>query len=126
MQYVSHMPHSRRALAVPLATAVLGAGVATATFALVNIEDQPVVPSQTPAAQSAPSNGSAAQRYDGGPEEGAAVQSIRPEPIKSGASSSANVPGTRYDGGPEEGTRGVIPQEPASPSSGSDTFGARP
>jgi hypothetical protein len=126
MQHVSHMPHSRRALAIPLAAAVLGAGVATTTFALVNIEDQPILSSPAPAAQSAPSNGSAALRYDGGPQEGAAQQNIRPEPVRSGASSSANVPGTRYDGGPEEGTRGVTPQQPAAQPSGSDTFGARP
>jgi hypothetical protein len=54
MQYASNLQHPRRSLAVlSSAAAVLGAAVATATFALVNIEDEPVVSLQTPAAVSA-------------------------------------------------------------------------
>jgi hypothetical protein len=52
MDYASNLQHPRRSLAVlSTAAAILGAGVATATFALVNIEDEPVVSSQTPAAE---------------------------------------------------------------------------
>jgi hypothetical protein len=116
MQYMPNLPEPRRALAVPLmAAAVLGAGVATATFALVNIEDDQVVSLPTPAAEPAaiPSDAVAGQRADGGPEEGIAVQSIRAEAVA--VSASATAAGTRYDGGPEEGTRGTIaePQVPA-------------
>ena len=54
MHYASNLQHPRRSLALlSTAAALLGAGVATATFALVNIEDEPVVSSQTPAAVSA-------------------------------------------------------------------------
>ena len=54
MQYASNLQHPRRSLAVlSSAAAVLGAAVATATFALVNIEDEPVASSQTAAAVSA-------------------------------------------------------------------------
>ena len=55
MNYAQDLQHPRRSLAaLSTAAAVLGAGVATATFALVNIEEEPVVSSQTPAAVSAP------------------------------------------------------------------------
>ena len=67
MHYASNLQYPRRSLALlSTAAAVLGAGVATATFALVNIEDQPVVSSQTPAAVSAvgiPSPAAAAKMY---------------------------------------------------------------
>ena len=54
MQYVPNVPQPRRTLAVPLmAAAVLGAGIATATFALVNIEDEPIVSLPTPGVESA-------------------------------------------------------------------------
>jgi hypothetical protein len=47
----------------------------------VNIEDEPAVSSQTPAAVSAsvPSDAVAGQRNDSGPDEGATQQIIRPE-----------------------------------------------
>ena len=54
MHFASNLPHPRRSLAIPLmAAAVLGAGIATATFALVNIEDEPIVSLPTPAVESA-------------------------------------------------------------------------
>ena len=109
MHYAPNVPQPRRALAVPLmAAAVLGAGIATATFALVNIEDEPIVSLPTPAAEPAaiPSDAVAGQRNDGGPAEGIAVQSMSAQSAPSSASSAAAA-GTRYDGGPEEGTRGV-------------------
>jgi hypothetical protein len=152
MEY-AHLPQPRRSLAVPLmAAAVLGAGVATATFALVNIEDEPIsLP--TPAAEPAalPSDAVAGQRADGGPEEGTAQQSIAaaaagirydggPEEGASGAviarqsasapsaaSSAASAAGTRYDGGPEEGSRGAATAEQSSSESGPTPFsGTRP
>jgi hypothetical protein len=68
MQFASNLPHPRRSMAIPLmAAAVLGAGIATATFALVNIEDEPIVSLPTPAGESAavPSDAVAGQRDDG-------------------------------------------------------------
>jgi hypothetical protein len=129
MHYAPNVPQPRRALAVPLmAAAVLGAGVATATFALVNIEDEPIVSLPTPATEPAaiPSDAVAGQRNDGGPEEGTALQSVRPQTAPS--STSANAAGTRYDGGPEEGTRGIVVEEQsAAGTSGPTPFsGARP
>jgi hypothetical protein len=129
MQYTPRLPEPKRALAVPLmAAAVLGAGVATATFALVNIEDDPIVSLPTPAAEPAaiPSDAVAGQRNDGGPEEGLAQQSIRPQTAAS--STSANPPGIRYDGGPEEGTRGAVTeqQSAAGPPGPTQFSGARP
>jgi hypothetical protein len=38
MQYALHLPNPRRSLAIPLAAALLGAGVATTTYALVDSE----------------------------------------------------------------------------------------
>jgi hypothetical protein len=113
MQYVPSLPEPRRALAVPLmAAAVVGAGVATATFALVNIEDEPVVslPTQSAGPAAVPSDAVAGQRSDGGPEEGLAARSIGVETAE--ASTTATAAGTRYDGGPEEGTRGAIAETP--------------
>jgi hypothetical protein len=109
MEY-AHLPQPRRSLALPLmAAAVLGAGIATTTFALVNIEDEPVVSLPTPAEEPAaiPSDAVAGQRADGGPEEGTAQQSI-----------AAAAAGIRYDGGPEEGTSGAViaRQSAAAPS----------
>ena len=109
MQYVPNLPQPRRSLAVPLmAAAVLGAGIATATFALVNIEDEPIVSLPTPAEESTavPSDAVAGQRADGGPEEGTA-QAITVVP---GASSAAGA--ARYDGGPNEGTAQSITAQP--------------
>jgi hypothetical protein len=116
MHFASNLPQPRRTLAVPLmAAAVLGAGIATATFALVNIEDEPIVSLPTPVAEPAavPSDAVAGQRADGGPEEGAAVQSINPQTApQASASASAAAAGIRYDGGPEEGSRGAIAEQP--------------
>jgi hypothetical protein len=113
MHYAPNVPQPRRALAPwLLAAAVLGAGIATATFALVNIEDEPVVSLPTPAAEPAvvPSDALAGQRSDGGPEEGLAQQSVRPQTTRSAAATAAA--GIRYDGGPEEGSRGVVTAQP--------------
>jgi hypothetical protein len=112
-----------------MAAAVLGAGIATATFAIVNIEDEPIVSLPTPAAEPAaiPSDAVAGQRNDGGPEEGIAAQSMKAQSAPSSASSDAAA-GIRYDGGPEEGTRGiVVEQQSAAGSSGpTPCCGARP
>jgi hypothetical protein len=125
MGYAPNVPQPRRAMALPLmAAAVLGAGVATATFALVNIEDEPIVSLPTPAVEPAaiPSDAVAGQRNDGGPEEGTAQQSM------GALSDPATADGIRYDGGPEEGTRGTVTQEQsAGEASGPVPFsGARP
>jgi hypothetical protein len=130
MQYMPNLPQPKRTLAVPLmAAAVLGAGVATATFAIVNIEDEPIVSLPTPAAEPAsiPGDAVAGQRNDGGPEEGIAVQSMS-TPSAEASGSSAAAAATRYDGGPEEGTRGIVVEEQSSAgSSGPTPFsGARP
>jgi hypothetical protein len=94
----------------------------------VNIEAEPIVSLPTPAAEPAaiPSDAVAGQRNDGGPEEGTALQNVRPQTAPS--STSANAAGTRYDGGPEEGTRGIVVEEQsAAGSSGPTPFsGARP
>jgi hypothetical protein len=129
MHYAPNVPQPRRAMVVPLmAAAVLGAGIATATFALVNIEDEPIVSLPTPVAEPAPvpSDAVAGQRNDGGPEEGIAVQSMRLQSAPPLA--AAGAAGIRYDGGPEEGTAGtVIERQPAAESSGPTPFsGTRP
>jgi hypothetical protein len=114
MQYASNLPHPRRSLAVPLmAAAVLGAGLATATFALVNIEDEPIVSLPTPAVDSAavPSDAVAGQRNDGGPAEGAAQRILGAETAQASTGASAAA-GIRYDGGPEEGSRGAVAEQP--------------
>jgi hypothetical protein len=120
MGYAPNVAQPRRSLALPLmAAAVLGAGVATATFALVNIEDEAVVSLPTPSTESAavPSDAVAGQRNDGGPAEGTAQQSIAVEPA-----SASTAPDTRYDGGPAEGTaQQSIAVEPASASIAPDT-----
>ena len=78
MQDVPRLPQPSRTLVVPLLAAALGAGLATATFALVNIEDQATV--SLPSVQSAapPSAALAGERRDGGPEEGTAQQAMQP------------------------------------------------
>ena len=119
MQYVPQLPQPSRTLVVPLLAAALGAGVATATFAIVNIEDQASV--SLPAVQSAPlSDVVAGERNDGGPAEGTAQQIMTPagERSYSGAAPTRKLDGTtdipssapayptpapRYDGGPNEG-----------------------
>ena len=81
MQYASNLEHQRRSLAVlSTAAAVLGAAVATATFALVNIEDEPVVSAQTRAAVSAgvPSDANAASVAVGIPSPAAAAKMYGP------------------------------------------------
>ena len=52
MEHVLHLPNPRRSLAIPLAAAVLGAGVATTTYALIDDEQA----SPTRVVISAPSN----------------------------------------------------------------------
>jgi hypothetical protein len=130
VQDVPRLPQPSRTLVVPLLAAALGAGVATATFAVVNIEDQASV--SLPSIQSAaPSAVLPGERTDGGPEEGTAQQamqtqyyaspdfrsSYQPEPAPNEGSGSADIltdtqpPKTgapssepRYDGGPDEGS----------------------
>jgi len=118
VQDVPRLPQPSRTIVVPLLAAALGAGLATATFALVNIEDQasvslPAVQSATPA-----SDALAGERNDGGPAEGTAQQamqapytaspdyrsSYQPAPAKPVAPSSE----PRYDGGPNEGSADVL------------------
>jgi hypothetical protein len=52
--------------------------VATATFAVVNIEDQPSVSLPAVVQSAPPSAALAGQRSDGGPEEGTAAQAMQP------------------------------------------------
>jgi hypothetical protein len=92
MHFASNLPHPRRSLAIPLmAAAVLGAGIATATFALVNIEDEPIVSLPTPAVESAavPSDAVAGQRNDGGPAEGAAQRILGPQAAQASTATAA-------------------------------------
>jgi hypothetical protein len=106
---------------VPLLAAALGAGLATATFALVNIEDQASV--SLPSVQSAapPAAALAGQRTDGGPEEGTAQQAM-PTPYTASRdfrTSYQPAPATRYDGGPNEGASADVitdtqPPKPAA------------
>jgi hypothetical protein len=122
MHYVPNLPEPRRSLAVPLmAAALLGAGVATATFALVNIEDEPIVSLPTPAEESTalPSDAVAGQRADGGPEEGTA-QAIIAVPAASSA-----APAARYDGGPNEGTAQSITAQPGTAGAAADALRLR-
>jgi hypothetical protein len=114
MQYVPHVPHPARTLVVPLMAATLGAGVATATFAVVNIEDEASVSLPTPAVQSAPpSDAVAGQRNDSGPAEGAAQQIMTP------AAAPATSPAARYDGGPDEGSSAGAIAQPSVASAAS-------
>jgi hypothetical protein len=126
MQYVPQVPHPARALVVPLLAAALGAGVATATFAVVNIEDAPIVALPTPAVQSAPpSDAVAGQRNDAGPAEGAAQQSISQASDLSGSAKASTA--LRYDGGPDEGSSVSSIAQPAAQSAQPEAFsGARP
>jgi hypothetical protein len=81
MQYASNLQHPTRSLALlSTAAALLGAGVATATFALVNIEDEPVVSSQTPAAErpTVPSDANAGSVAVGIPSPAAAAKMYGP------------------------------------------------
>jgi hypothetical protein len=78
VQDVPRLPQPSRTLVVPLLAAALGAGVATATFAVVNIEDQPSVSLPAVVQSAPPSAALAGQRTDGGPEEGTAAQAMQP------------------------------------------------
>jgi hypothetical protein len=110
VQYVPRLPQPSRTLAVPLLAAALGAGIATATFAVVNIEDQPSV--SLPAAESAPpSDAVAGVRNDGGPTEGTAQQII----ALRGAKAAVNAGAPRYDGGPNEGSSAAALARPQPP-----------
>jgi hypothetical protein len=126
MQYVPRLMHPSRSLAVPLAAAVLGAGVATATFALVNIEDDASVSLPTPAVQSAPpTDAVAGQRNDGGPAEGIAQQAIKPAAVELRGSKAASV-APRYDGGPDEGSSASAIAQPSGGSGPTQFGGTRP
>ena len=123
MQYAPQLHQPSRTLVVPLLAAVLGAAVATATFALINIEDEAVnvsLPSQ--AVQSAPpSDAVAGQRNDGGPAEGTAQQIIRPATEPRGSTAAvAGSAAPRYDGGPNEGASSSAM---SSESAGSQPYG---
>ena len=100
MQDVPRLPQPNRTLVVSLLAAALGAGVATATFAVVNIEDQPSVSLPAVVQSAPPSVAIAAERSDGGPEEGTAQQAMQPAYLKVVSPSSE----PRYDGGPDEGS----------------------
>jgi hypothetical protein len=130
MQYQPRVPHPTRALLVPLMAATLGAAVATATFAVVNIDEEASVSVPTPAVQSAPpSDAVAGQRNDAGPVEGAAQQSIsQAVDSQAAAAVAAQVDGTpRYDGGPNEGSSASTIAQPAEQSAGAAPFsGTRP
>jgi hypothetical protein len=117
MQYQPQVPHPSRALLVPLMAATLGAAVATATFAVVNIDDEASVSVPTPAVQSAPpSDAVAGQRNDGGPVEGGAQQSMsRAADAQIAELAAARVDSTpRYDGGPNEGSSASTIAQPAA------------
>lgn len=117
MQYVPRLTQPSRTLVVPLLAAALGAGLATATFALVNIEDQASVSLPSVQSVAPPSAALAGQRTDGGPEEGTAQQAMQPsyyaspdyrssyQPARASGSTVTASPstGSRYDGGPNEG-----------------------
>jgi hypothetical protein len=78
MQDVPRLPQPNRTLVVSLLAAALGAGVATATFAVVNIEDQPSVSLPAVVQSAPPSVALAGERSDGGPEEGTAQHAMQP------------------------------------------------
>ncbi|HZB05415.1 MAG TPA: hypothetical protein VE449_02410 [Thermoleophilaceae bacterium] len=123
MQYAPQLHQPSRTLVVPLLAAVLGAAVATATFALINIEDEAVtvsLPSQ--AVQSAPpSDAVAGQRNDAGPAEGTAQQIMATPQGSSAAAAASAAP--RYDGGPNEGTSSSAMTPPAEDSAGAQPYG---
>jgi hypothetical protein len=114
VQYVPRLPQPSRTLVVPLLAAALGAGVATATFAVVNIEDQPSL--SLPAVESAPpSDAVAGVRNDGGPAEGTAQQIIAPTLALRGSKATVNAGAPRYDGGPNEGSSAAALARPQPP-----------
>jgi len=120
VQDVPRLPQPTRTLVVPLLAAALGAGLATATFALVNIEDQATV--SLPSVQSAqPSEALPTERVDGGPEEGAAQQAMSPVIDLRGSTAAATTGApTRYDGGPNEGASAdaIADTQPPKPAGG--------
>jgi hypothetical protein len=117
--HVPHVPHAGRMVVIPLLAALLGAAIATATFALVNIEDEANISLVAPSAEPVASNETGTLRYDGGPQEGAAQRSIPPQAIPSNWATS----GPRYDGGPEEGTAQLSIRPQAVPSDAAGTQG---
>src|SRR5918994_4144151 len=123
VQYAPQLHQPSRTLVVPLLAAVLGAAVATATFALINIEDEAVtvsLPSQ--AVQSAPpSDAVAGQLNDAGPAEGTAQQIMSTPQGSSAAAAASAAP--RYDGGPNEGTSSSAMTPPAEDSAGAQPYG---
>ena len=122
MQYAPQIHQPSRTLVVPLLAALLGAAAATATFALVNIEDEAAnvsLPAQ--AVQSAPpSNAVAGQRNDTGPAEGTAQQIMRPTEIQGSSAAAVASAAPRYDGGPNEGASSSAM---SSESSGPQPYG---
>jgi hypothetical protein len=122
VQYEPRLHQPSRTLVVPLLAAALGAGVATATFAVVNIEDQPSVSLPAVVQSAPPTVALAAERSDGGPEEGTAQQAMQPAYALRGSKAAAISEGSsadvvvttqppkvispssepRYDGGPDE------------------------
>ena len=116
-QHTQHFHVPQRLLVLMAALVAFGA----ATFLLISLLDEDstsggpgvVVPAITPSSEPG-------VRYDGGPEEGSALQTrpapgVRPDGGPSeGAAASAIAPSvvpsvTRYDGGPEEGSAAITP-----------------
>lgn len=117
----SHYNHVRALLVAALIAVI---GLSTAVVILANDDDPNVsVGTSTPAV--APTPG---ERYDGGPEEGAAARTVSPAPSGSASSTESatpppssiaasegskygklreTAPQQRYDGGPEEGSVGL-------------------
>jgi hypothetical protein len=129
VQYASRLPQPSRTLVVPLLAAALGAGVATATFAVVNIEDQPSI--SLPAVESAlPVDAVAGVRNDAGPAEGTAQQIIVPALALRGSKAAEAASAPRYDGGPNEGSSAAAlarPQPPeAAAASAAPAYHGRP
>jgi hypothetical protein len=145
-QYVSPLPHTNRSRLVPVLTALLGAAVATATFALINIDDESSSVSSGAAVVQPAAPSDASQRYDGGPVEGAAQQTIAPQALSAGATTvtgfnggpvegaaqqsiapqSTSAPATGFNGGPVEGAAQQSIAPPPEDSAGANTIGARP
>ena len=101
MQDVPRLPQPNRTLVVSLLAAALGAGVATATFAVVNIEDQPSVSLPAVVQSAPPSVALAGERSDGGPD---GARRSRPCSRRTPRVVSRPSSEPRYDGGPDEGS----------------------
>jgi len=130
VQDVPRLPQPSRTMVVPLLAAALGAGVGTATFAVVNIEDPPSVSLPAAVQPAPPTVPLAAERSDGGPEEGTAQQamqppytaspdyrsSYQPTPAPRGSTVAVNPStGFPYDAGPNEGASADVMSDTQPP-----------